>query len=488
MHSPLRIHASLLGVVLLLGGLLSFSAGRADETDRPVALEETVKQFYQPLIDHQWAQGIVVGVVNEEGTHVYGFGRKGADQPEPPDGETLFEIGSVTKVFTGILLADMVKRGLVSLDDPVNQLLPEEIEPLKSGPREMRLVDLATHSSGLPRLPTNFAPADAADPYADYTVDKLHEFLKQHAKPSLAKTFEKLLTGKGPPAWAYSNVGVGLLGHLLERKADKSYEDLVLERICHPLEMNSTRVTLDEPLKARLIQGHDGEGNPTKPWALGSLTAAGGLRSSAADMLKFVAANLELRETPLAAAMRMSHVPRLKVNEKLEMGLNWFLVKPDWIYHSGMTGGYNSVVLLSKSKKIGLVVLADTAIVGQGELLDRTSFVFLQAVIDGKPDTPPPVRATAKVDPAVLDKYVGSYSLVPLLATFTVTREEDRLYAQLTGQGRCRLYPESETKFFYKAVDAQITFEREEDGEVARLVLHQGGKDLPAGRMKEATK
>lgn len=106
-------------------------------------------------------------------------------------------------------------------------------------------------------------------------------------------------------------------------------------------------------------------------------------------------------------------------------------------------------------------------------------------MLDDKPGTPLTRRATAKIDPAVLEKYVGSYSLVPLIATFTISREEDRLYAQLTGQPRLRLYAESETKFFYKATDAQIDFELEEDGKVVRLVLHQNGNDLPAGRISK---
>jgi hypothetical protein len=205
-------------------------------------------------------------------------------------------------------------------------------------------------------------------------------------------------------------------------------------------------------------------------------------------MLKFVAANIELKESPLAASMRKSHESRNTVNERIDMGLNWLLIKPDWIFHNGMTGGYNSVVLFSKSKKVGMVALADTAIVGQAELLDKTCLTFLQAVIDDELGTPPAIKTTAKVDPAVLEKYVGSYSLVPILVTITVTREEDRLYAQLTGQGKARLYPESESKFFYKAVDAQMTFESNESGNVERLVLHQGGKDLPAGRIGEKKK
>jgi CubicO group peptidase (beta-lactamase class C family) len=482
----------MLRFLLLIAILLAPLGLPADEPKKTAAeqereLAERAERFFQPLIEHQWAQAIVVGVVDERGNHVYGFGRRWPDKDDRPDGDTLFEIGSITKTFTGVLLADMVERGLMKLDDPVNKYLPDDIGPLKCGSREMRLVDLATHSSGLPRMPSNWKPNDMAEPYADYTTENLHEFLKRQAKPDLAGSLQKLLAGQGKPKFAYSNVGVGLLGHLLERKAESSYEELLQERILKPLEMNSTRLKLDDALAPRLIAGHDGDGNPIKPWEFDCLGPCGGIRSSANDMLKYVAANLELRDSPLLAALRKSHEPQFHVSDELDIGLNWFLTKPDWISHGGMTGGYNSQVLFSKPKKLGLVVLADTTIVG-GLSLEKMSFDFLQAVADGAPGTPPKVRLAVKVDPATLDKYVGSYILVPVVSTFTITREEDRLYVQLTGQPRLRVYPENDTKFFYKAVDAQIDFETDEDGSVRRLVLHQNGKDMAAGRFKPPAK
>jgi len=338
-------------------------------------------------------------------------------------------------------------------------------------------------------MPSNWSPQDINDPYADYTAENLHAFLKSHAHPSLTKALGKSLTDlfstKPKQNWEYSNLGVGLLGHLLERKAEKPYEELLLERICRPLEMHSTRLTLDDALKARLIPGHDADGNPNPNWKFACLAPCGGLHSTANDLLKFLAAHLELTDTPLKPAIELATKPHFTVNPKLDMGLNWILRKPEPVYHNGMTGGYSSFIAYYKARKLGVVVLVDTALGGQTGLLDQATIPFIRSLIDEKNHDPPLIRTATTVDPAQLEKYAGKYTLVPLVAIFDITTEGDRLYAKLTGQQRFRIFPESETKFFYKAVDAQITFELDPSGAVTRLVLHQNGKDQPA--LRQAT-
>lgn len=474
---------------------LALNHARADDpahrtvAERSELLPALVAKMVQPLVDREWASGVVVGVLDEQGPRVFGYGRQAPEKPEPPDGESVFEIGSITKVFTSLLLADMIERGMVSLDDPVNKYLPAEIEPLRCSGREMRLIDLATHTSGLPRLPGNIKPEDLSMPYADYTAEKLHAFLKDHAKPSLAASIGKSLTGvlgiETKPAWAYSNLGVGLLGHLLERRAERSYEELIVERVCGPLQMQSTRLTPDEAMLARLVKGHDAEGNPVKNWKFGCLAPAGGVYSTANDMLRLMAAEMGLSSGPLDKAIARTQQPHFKVNDKLEMGLGWLLLSDSRVFHDGMTGGYASFACFSKSQKVGVVILADTAVGGEGGALNATGMALLKALIKKEAGVPPRVRAAIAVEPKVLEAYAGKYSLVPLVATITVTCEGDRLYAQLTGQQRFRIYPESEKEFFYKVVGAQITFERNDAGQVERLVLHQNGKDMPAGRMGE---
>jgi D-alanyl-D-alanine-carboxypeptidase/D-alanyl-D-alanine-endopeptidase len=350
----------------------------------------------------------------------------------------------------------------------------------------MRLIDLATHTSGLPRMPGNWSPKDINEPYLDYTTENLFDFLREQARPSVLRSVGKslgsLFGAKDEPKWEYSNLGVGLLGTLLARKAEQPYEDLLLDRICRPLGMTSTRLTPDESMTARLIPGHDADGKPVKNWHFACLAPCGGVLSTTNDMLKFVAANLELTDSPIRPAFTRAQKHYYIVNDNLDMGLNWLLPKSGIVFHNGMTGGYNSFVGFSKTDKLGLVVLADTTIGGPSGLLDRVAMSFIRALTEDKPREPPSIRATAFVDSAVLQKYVGKYSLVPLISTFTITRDGDKLFAQLTGQPSIRIYPETEAKFFYKVVDARITFETDADGNVKRLVLHQNGKDMPAAR------
>lgn len=457
--------------------------------ERAQRLDDLAERYFRPLVEQEWTAGIVVGVIDERGRRVFAYGRAVDDQAQPPTGDTLFEIGSVTKVFTGLLLADMAERGLVKLDQPVNELLPDDIGPLLCGKRPMQLVDLATHTSGLPRLPANLVPSDMDDPYADYKPELLYACLKEQAAPAPLQSLTKSISGlfgavaakKERPQWEYSNLGVGLLGHLLERRAGRPYEELIVDRICQPLGMHHTRATLDDALLAKLAKGHDADGKAVKNWSLGCLVGAGGLRSSADDMLRFVAVQLELVDSPLKAAIAKTQEPQAKVNDRTEIGLNWMLMKPDLVIHDGMTGGYSSVVGFSRKQKLGVVVLANTA-GGQSGIVGRTASAFFKALRETEPGDPPVVRPLAKLDRAVLQKYAGSYTLVPLVATLTVTCEDERLFAQLTGQPRFRIYPESETKFFYKVVNAQITFECDATGHVERLVLHQNGKDMRAAR------
>jgi serine-type D-Ala-D-Ala carboxypeptidase/endopeptidase len=481
--------ALLLVTAILVPCAMGDEPKRLSAVDRVEQLPELAQRYFQPLVEHEWAVGIVVGVVDEHGTRVLGFGRAGDDQLQSPTGQTLFEIGSVTKVFTALLLADMAEQGRVRLNQSVSELLPEDIGPLMCGERPMQLVDLATHTSGLPRLPPNLVLDNLDDPYAAYTNDMLYACLHEHAKPSAVKSLSKSLTGlfetlagkqESRPQWQYSNLGVGLLGHLLERRAGRPYEELVIDRICRPLGMHHTRVDLDAALRANSTSGHDADGRPVSDWNLACLVAAGGLRSSADDMLRFLAAQLDMIDTPLKPAIATTQQSHFRVKDGLEMGLGWMLATPKLAIHDGMTGGYCSFVGFSREHKLGIVVLSNTSL--SGGVLGRTASAFFKALREAEPGEPPPIRGAIRVDPAVLQKYAGKYTLVPLVATLTVTSVEDRLFAQLTGQPRFRIYPESETQFFYKVVDAQLKFECDASGRVERVVLHQNGKDMSAAR------
>ena len=207
------------------------------------------------------------------------------------NGDTIFEIGSATKVFTSLLLADMVQRGEVALNDPVAKFLPAGVSVPERNGRQITLVDLATHTSGLPRLPANLNPKDPNNPYADYTPEQLYQFLSSYQLPrDIGAQYE------------YSNLGGGLLGFALARRAGMSYEALVKSRICDPLGMKDTGITLTPEMKARFAVGHDQGLARVENWDLPTLAGAGALRSTANDLLAFVSANIGL--TKFAAGAR----------------------------------------------------------------------------------------------------------------------------------------------------------------------------------------
>ena len=441
---------------------------------RALDLSAKIEPLAKPLVEDGTAVGFVVGVVRDGETQTLGFGETAKGSGTKPDLDTAYEIGSVSKVFTGLLLADAVERGLLKLDDPVQKYLLDDVKlPIADG-KPITLEHLATHTSGLPRMPSNFKPANPMNPYADYTVAQLHEFLSGH----------KLR--RPPGEHEYSNLAMGLLGQVLARQAGCSYEELLNKRITGPLGMTDTRITLDDALRKRLAAPYNASLKPEQNWDLNTLAGAGGIRSTVRDMLKFAQANLDDAQ-PLAAAMRLARTKRHDMPGGRAIGLSWMRAGDGMTWwHSGMTGGYHAWLAVTPDLKLGTVVLSNTATPKVSELGEQITQVA--AGLDVKP------KARLKaidVDRAVLATYVGRYELAPSFI-LTVTLEDGGLMVQATGQGKAPIFASSQTEFFYKIVDAQITFvpgpaEKDAAGKAkpttaAKLILHQGGMSREAPR------
>jgi D-alanyl-D-alanine-carboxypeptidase/D-alanyl-D-alanine-endopeptidase len=332
----------------------------------PFPPDSKVQVLLQQLVNSHGVRGIVVGLLDENGTRrVISHGDPGPGA-RPLDGESVFEIGSMTKVFTGILLADMVRRGQVELTDPVADLLPRDVRVPERNGKPITLLDLTTHFSGLPMNPTNRAPVEMHEnPYAGYTVSRMYEFLSTYELP------------RDPgDAIEYSNIGVALLGHALSLRAGTTYERLVSDRILQPLGMTHTAVTFTPWMRDHLVRGHDRAGGPAANWDLSALAGMGGLSSTANDMLTFAAANLSSADTGLTLAMRLAHrglrqakgfaYPGIPIafNEG-RIGFNWFNSRPGerritWTV--GLTGGYSSLLGLDIEARRAVVVLTNTGL------------------------------------------------------------------------------------------------------------------------------
>ena len=416
--------------------------------------------------------GIVVGVVDAEGCRIVAHGALAEGDPRRLDGDTVFEIGSITKVFTGLLLADMAERGEVALDDAAAMHLPAGVSVPERGGRRITLIDLATHRSGLPRWPDGIAPdelspQDWSNPYANYTVDQLDAFLAGH----------RLRRDIGA-AHAYSNLGMGLLGRALSHRAGLDFGALVRQRITGPLGMADTAIALSPDQAARFAVGHDHACRTVAAWEMPTFAGAGALHSTADDLLAFLAAELSLTDTPLKVAMAAQLKPRRPSDGDYIQALGWRIdVGPagEIVWHGGATGGFRCFTLFDAARRAGVVMLTNSA----SERNDDIPFHLLS----GRPLKPaPPTRVVVALDAGALEPLVGRYRF-SATRFITVTCEDDRLFAQLTGQWRFEVFPESPTEVFWLVAPARMRFELGPDGRAAGLVFSQDGRDIPARRV-----
>ena len=298
--------------------------------------------------------GIVVGVLRGDAPPaIAAYGNPGPGA-KPLDADSVFEIGSITKVFTTTLLLDMADRGLVKLDDPIGKYLPSSVRAPSRNGRQITLLDLATHTAGLPRLMTNLTPADPGNPYGSYTVEQLYAFLSNH---ELARDIGA--------QYEYSNVGMGVLGHVLALRAGKDYEEVVADRILRPLGMTHTGITMTPWMKQHLAVGHNVAGAPVPSWDVRTIAGAGALRSTLTDMLAFAHANLDPKAGKLQALMQEAHRSRHATGRPgLSVGLGWHIRDADGqtiVWHNGGTGGYRTWMGFDAKRGTAAVVLTNSA-------------------------------------------------------------------------------------------------------------------------------
>ena len=402
------------------------------------------------LVDDKATPAIVVGILEADGsTRVVSHGNAGTGA-RPLGPRSVFEIGSINKTFTGTLLADMVNKGEVALADPISKYLPAGVTaPTRNG-RSITLLDLATHRSGLPRLPDNHAPADRANPYADYTIEKLYAFLSKH----------ELRRDPGAEA-EYSNLGVGLLGHLLARAAKTSYEDLVRKRILDPLGMKTTGWALDGDVGAWMTKGH-AKGEVVPFWfATEAIHGAGGLRSNVEDMLKYLKANVGPPKTDLERAMREAHKVRSVVKGDLSIGFGWLVQQYQGrsiVQHGGGTGGFTTFIGFDPDKRVGVVMLTNTT-----QFPDDVAQDFLRR-------GPPLAIPEVKVAKEVLEAYVGDYEVAPGRIFSVKLEPEGWLTIRVPNNVRFRMYAQSDNAFFVKRAPWRFTFNKDAATKSVELV------------------
>ena len=343
-------------LVLLFGGLLTYVTHEKRKYDKLTDthdLKLRASKMGEGYVADRSNAALVIGLTQRGKRAVLGFGHVSATNAVPPDAQTLFEIGSVTKVFTAIALARLELDGKVKLTDTLRASLPEKVV-LAQALEPVTLLHLATHTSGLPRLPGNLdtSAANLANPYAKYDAGQLYQFLAT-AKPN------------NPPGklMDYSNVGFALLGHVLTLKAGQPYEDLVRGALLEPLGMTNTVIRSSDEQRARLTRGHSPKGEEVSGWDFDVFASAGAFRSNAGDMLAFIEANLTDADTATGRALALARKLQ-KFSEGSDLPLGWQREVTlqgglEIYWHNGGTGGYVSFIGFNRARQIGVVVLSN---------------------------------------------------------------------------------------------------------------------------------
>ena len=426
---------------------------------------EAVNDLAKPYLEQEYLVGVSIGILTPEGQYTYHFGQTQSGGPIPTD-ETLYEIGSITKTMTGLMLADGVTRGRYDVDEPVASLLGDGIEV----DERITLRRLSTHTSGLTRLPSNMFPSDPRNPYAAYSEQHLLAFLK---KPSMQSE-------PGTEA-SYSNIGVGLLGYALAKHEQTSYEDLLKRRVLKPLGMDDTTITLDHVHENHMAQPHTTDGALAHLWDMPTLAGAGGVRANVVDMLAYSTAQIDPDSTPLADAIRLSHTNQSRPGDvafDAPMGLGWFIGEhATEVSHRGGTGGFLSMLKISLKDRTAVVVLSNSASKHAGTLAKQVT-----QLVNGKAIDPVNLPKAVVLEQAVLEQYVGHYKLLDL-GFIEIELDGDKLYTRQNSQKRNRLFPESKTSFRNRATESTVRFDRDKTGEVTGLTLIQYGHELTCPRV-----
>tara|TARA_R110000737_G_scaffold2923_18_gene10204 strand:- start:357783 stop:359171 length:1389 start_codon:yes stop_codon:yes gene_type:complete len=435
-------------------------------------VEAAVHKHIEPLIEAGLVPGAVVGVRYKGIDSYFTLGTLAFDGDEEPSFDTLYEIGSISKVMTGILLADAIRRGEVTKGTLVDELLPEGVDSKDFKGTEVALWHLTTHSSGWPTAPSNLRPTDPDKPFMGYTEEMMYEYISK-VKPMREPGTE----------FEYSNLGVGLLGTLLAHNADSDYETIVTERVFKPLGIEDIQITLSDKDLHRLAPATS-SGRSTKAWGdIGPFNAAGMWVASAPAMLEFATANLSDEDGEIFESLEASREPVIEGGFDSGFGTvcyGWMLAKDGSSYwHNGMTGGYSSYLAVNLDLGAAVVVLTNGATLNTTAAGEK----LFQQIVGMNPE---PIQL-AKYDPIDKDyaqRLVGEYK--GEYFTMYVTSEAGKLFARITGQqALVVLETDKANTFRYELVDAEIEFELPEEGNATTVTLLQNGQVLPCTRLED---
>jgi len=444
--------------------------------------DQWVEKTAAPLVENRIADGLSIGYI--EGQH-YGTVHLGTSNEarEKAANQTVYEIGSISKVFTSLLLADAVVRGELDLDAPADVANAAGLRfPARDG-KSITWLDLSTHRSGLPRLPDNLQLTNKANPYRDYGSKKAAAFLNEYKLPR-------------PPGQSqeYSNFGASVLGYLLSQKAGKPYNQVLRERIAEPLRMTDCAVLLSPDQTKRLATPHDKFGSVTSPWTFADLPGAGGIHATMSDMMRFARAQLTPPSGKLGEAIELAWKQYTKADASgPAMGLGWTIAGDGQTrWHNGQTGGSHSALFINRELKCAVIVLCNTAVTNE---IDQLAIQMIQKAAGQESQPQPKAKSKSKpsgpsdpaseklaIDANLRGRLVGRYQLAPTFI-FTVSDRDGHLMVAITNQPTQEVFPDSPTRWSYRSVEATLEFQLPKTGPAKSLILHQNGIQQAARRL-----
>jgi serine-type D-Ala-D-Ala carboxypeptidase/endopeptidase len=452
--------------------LFAVLSARAAPNAAAPAADAEIAQLIQFRLEKQRAgTGIVIGILRPLGKTIVAAGATRLDAGAKVAGDTIYEVASLTKVFTSLLLAEAVARGEVRLDDPLQNYVPHGVMVPQYDGRAITLTDLATHTSGLPLRPNNLQAApDAINKYSSYTLEQLYAGLPDYR-----------LTRAPGSQFEYSNVGMSLLGHSLALRAQTTYDKLLQDRVTGPLTMPDTHFGDDPAAQARRSQGHDIDLKPIIPTDFGALNPGGGLRSTADDLSRFLGLFVTGQgagKLPQAAQLMLT-VDRPGERKDTRMALGWrrTLANGETFYWSNGSGdGSRAFMGFNPKRRIAVTALANAA-TGIG-VEDIGAYVIAPGQTVNRQI--PKVHHQITLTPEALDRFVGVYRYEPG-DEFPVSRGASGL---LVGAGTSQfpIYPETPTHFFAKVADIELDFAGG-SGPPPWVIFRQDGKPFTYKRL-----
>lgn len=420
-------------------------------------IPEKIQKEIKARVDAGYNPSIAIALSDSAGDHYYVYGMQNLERNEKATVNTLYEIGSITKTFTGLLLARLTTKGMVALEDPIGKHLPDSLLPADSPAASITLKELATHRSSLPRLAPNMPEVREDDPYRNYDRKAMFTYLRTFKPNDKEKKF------------SYSNYGMALLGEVLAISQKTTYSALLEKEVLQPLQLERTFLQVPSQHAGILATPYTGK-QKTSPWCFKAYAPAGALHSNTMDLLQYGNA-MHTPKGNMKKPVALAIANHFTDGNGKEHGLGWFKEGDSIILHGGGTGGFRTFLMVDlKEKKTG-VVLTNSGSTNAEDLLLHLIFG------EEKPMTS--MEIPGDIKNISLTDYAGTYRNDAMNMIYNVSVEHNQLHALLSGQPSFPIYYRKGEEFYYTVVDARIVFEKNDEGIIVGLTLHQNGMEIP---------